>query len=178
MASLYFEDKIKIINGNPYVTPPKDILESIFRKAKKDKGPIPVKGKINGSPYKQTLVKYMGDWRLYINGIMLKAAGIKFRDGEIRFVVGSKVAIEIAFDAQSRKLPMHPKLQQALAKDEKARTEFQALAPYRKHEILRYLGFLKNDNSIHRNVQRILEHLRGEESDALYPLMHRKKVKS
>lgn len=26
-----------------------------------------------------------------------------------------------------------------------------------------------------RNIERVLQHLRGEESDALYPLMHRKK---
>src|SRR5690606_41266848 len=61
-----------IIGVNPFVFVPEDILKAIFEQAGKDKGPIPIKGLVNGKPYTQTLVKYSGEWRLYINMIMLK----------------------------------------------------------------------------------------------------------
>ncbi len=170
-----FHTTIEIIIGNPYVSVPEAILEIIFETAKKHTGPIPVRGKLNGSPFKQTLVKYTGAWRLYLNGSMLKQAGITFKTGEIRSVVGREVNVEIEFDPVSRELPMHPKLKIALANDLQAKKAFEQLAPYRKHEILRYLDFLKTEASVERNVLRVLQHLRGERTDALYPLMRRGK---
>lgn len=172
-----FSAKVDIIIGNPFVYVPEKILNDIFAAAGKDKGPVPVKGKLNGAAYKQTLVRYEGEWRLYLNGIMLKNAGFKFKSGEINTLVGEKVDVEIEWDKASRKLPMNPDLTKALAKDAKARDAYEALAPYRKHEILRYLGFLKSQEKIDLNIGRIIKHLRGEETDALYPLMHRKKPK-
>ena len=67
-----FKAKIDIIGINPYVLLPAKVLKSIFTQAGKDKGPISVKGTIDGHAYIQTLVKYSGHWRLYINGPMLK----------------------------------------------------------------------------------------------------------
>jgi hypothetical protein len=174
MEIFRFNDSIKIVNGNPYVTPPKNILEKIFSQAGKYKGPIPISGKLNGAAYRQTLVKYIGAWRLYVNGLMLKAAGIKFIDGEIYKVVGTKVVIEVRYDSQSRILPMHAKLVGALSHDATAKKAYEVLAPYRKHEINRYLGFLKNEKSIDKNISRIIKHLKGEKVDALYALMHKK----
>jgi hypothetical protein len=174
-----FKAAIDIIIGNPFVYLPEKILQDIFKEFGKDKGPIPVKGKINGAPYTQTLMKYDGVWRLYINIIMLKAAGFKFPStaGGINEVVGEKVDIEIEVDKESRELPMNETLKKALDKDKKASDAYNELSPSRKHEILRYLGFLKSEETIELNVGRILKHLRGEETDALYPLMHRKKKK-
>ncbi len=170
-----FSDTIHIINGNPYITPPEDILQTIFKQAGKNKGTIPVHGTMNGAEFIQTLVRYDGDWRLYINGIMLRAAGIKFVDGNILAVVGTSVKIELAFDARSRQFPMHPDLEKALKNDAKASIAYEALAPYRKHEILRYLSFMKTRESTDKNITRILAHLRGEKVDKLHALMHTKK---
>ena len=170
-----FTTTIDIIIGNPFVYVPATILQNIFKEANKERGPIPVKGKLNGDAFKQTLVKYAGAWRLYLNGIMLKSAGINFKTGDILSVVGTKVKVEVEYDEASRKIPMHSKLSIALEGDKKAKKAYEELAPYRKHEILRYLGFLKTEESTNLNVKRILQHLRGEESDALYALMHRKR---
>jgi hypothetical protein len=38
----------------------------------RERGPIPIRGTLHGTPYQQTLVKYAGAWRLYINMVMLK----------------------------------------------------------------------------------------------------------
>ena len=170
-----FSQKISIINGNPYVRPPDAVLNSIFKQGGKEKGPIPVKGRMNGAEFIQTLVKYQGDWRLYVNMIMLKAAGIKFPPSGISSVVGIKVNIEVEFDPMPRDFPLHDKLKKALKKNKKAENAYNELAPYRKKEINRYLGFMKSEASVDRNVAKIILHLLGKETDALYPLMHRKK---
>ncbi len=63
-----FKAKIEIIGINPFVFLPARVLKAIFIQAGKEKGPIPVRGTIDGHPYIQTLVMYSGAWRLYING--------------------------------------------------------------------------------------------------------------
>ena len=71
-TSYTFSTTIEIIGINPFVYVPKEILKHIFEKAAKSKGPIPVKGAVNSIPYTQTLMKFKGEWRLYINTKMLK----------------------------------------------------------------------------------------------------------
>jgi hypothetical protein len=72
-----FKARIEIIGINPFVYVPGEILEEIFRQSGKDKGHIPVCGSVNRKPYKQTLVKYSGDWR---------QRAIGFLTGDSRFV--------------------------------------------------------------------------------------------
>lgn len=170
-----FTAEIKIINGNPYVEVPPGIREQVFQAAGRDKGPIPIRGTIDGTEYSQTLVRYQGDWRLYVNGIMLKAAGIAYPESRIREVVGRSVEMTVTYDSRPRTLAIHPMLKKELDNDKTARNMYETLAPHRKHEINKYLGFLKTEKSVAKNIQRILAHLRGEKVDALYPLMHRKK---
>ena len=69
-----FSAQIEIIGINPFVCLPGNILKSIFIPANKDKGKIPVKIKIDGHEFPQTLIKYSGFWRLYINTPMRKSA--------------------------------------------------------------------------------------------------------
>jgi hypothetical protein len=49
---------------NPYGGVPREVLQALFRQAGKDVGPIPVRGKLNGKRFRQTVVKYHGAWRL------------------------------------------------------------------------------------------------------------------
>ena len=67
-----FKARIEIIGINPFVFVPAKILAEIFKQSGKNKGQIPVRGSVNRKAYKQTLVRYSGDWRLYINTTMLK----------------------------------------------------------------------------------------------------------
>ncbi len=63
------------IGINPYVLLPSSVLQWLFAQADKDKGPIAVHLTINKSSFAQTLVLYAGEWRLYLNMPMRKAAG-------------------------------------------------------------------------------------------------------
>jgi hypothetical protein len=151
---LKFSAKIEIIGINPYVYLPDEILDAIFERAGKNKGAIQVKGKIQGHAFIQNLVRYAGHWRLYLNGPMREKGGID---------VGDTAHVEIDFDPVERKEVMHPKLKSALDQNKKALAKFETLPPSRKKEIIRYINFLKSEESIDKNVQRAIGFLLGKE---------------
>jgi hypothetical protein len=115
ISMLSFNAQIQIIGINPYVLLPDKVLVALFAQANKKKGAIPVKGKINGQDFIQTLVKYSGKWRLYLNTPMRRSTNTE---------VGDKVSIEIEFDPVERLVPINLKLKKALDKDRKAKKVF------------------------------------------------------
>lgn len=149
-----FKAKIQIIGVNPYVLLPARVLKEIFKQAGKDKGKIPVKMKIDGHAFTQTLVKYSARWRLYLNTPMRKAAGK---------AVGDYAAFEIEFDPVKREIKMHPGLEAALKKDKEAKNTFDSLSPSRKLEIVRYISFLKKEETINKNITRVINFLNRKE---------------
>lgn len=149
-----FNATLEIIVGNPFVYLPPEVLESLFRQADKRKGFIPVKGAINGKSFQQTLVKYSGDWRLYVNMVMLKNSPKR---------IGEEIAVEIEFDPSERAIVPHPKWSKALTQNKEADEVFQNLSPSRQKEIVRYISNLKTEESVDRNVERAINFLLGKE---------------
>ncbi|HKO76758.1 MAG TPA: DUF1905 domain-containing protein [Flavobacterium sp.] len=154
MGTNKFSAEIQIIGVNPFVFLPDTVLDSIFKEASKDKGKIPVKMKIDGHEFIQTLIKYSGHWRLYLNTPMRKMA---------KKEVGDTANFEIAFDPEERVIPMHPKLIKALKDNSEAQSIFDCLRPSLQLEIVRYLSFLKTEESIDKNVLRAVNFLLGKE---------------
>ena len=150
---LKFRAKIEIIGVNPFVFLPDRVLQEVFTQAGKSKGKIPVKMKIDGHEFAQTLIKWSGSWRLYLNTPMRKAAG---KD------VGDVADFEIAYDPIERVYPMHPKFEKALQENPEARKVFYSLRPSLQLEINRYFGFLKNEASVDRNVTKAIQFLLGK----------------
>ena len=148
-----FRAEIFIIGVIPYVTRPSALLQAVMKAAKKERGPIPVRLCINKIYFTQTLVKYAGEWRLYLNGPMRKAAG---KD------VGDHITIAIEYDAAERVTPLHPQLQEALTKNKEAKDKFESLPPSRQKEIARYINNLKSEETVERNVERAVEFLLGK----------------
>ena len=151
---LSFTSKILIISINPYVLLPAKALKAIHDAAGKSRGPIPVKGTVNGHPFRQTLVKYSGKWRLYVNMPMLKGAGSK---------VGDRIEVSLEVDSSDRTVPLHPALKAALAKNKKAQSAFDKLSPSRQKEINRYLAHLKSEEAVKRNIERAIRFLLGKD---------------
>lgn len=149
-----FSAQIFKIGINPYVFVPTIVLKWLFKEAGKMQSPIPVKGKLNGNNFIQTLVKYEGEWRLYLNTPMRKAAGID---------VGDMAKVEIDYDSKPRIIPTHPKLKQAFSQNKKAKGVFNNLSPYRQKEIVRYINTLKTQESVNRNIEKVIKHLEGKE---------------
>lgn len=152
-TSYTFSATIEIIGINPFVFVPDEILQHIFEKAAKSKGPIPVKGTVNSIPYTQTLMKFRGEWRLYINTKMLKNSPKR---------IGEQIEISIVYDPQKREIPIHPKLSKALHENAAANTVFQNLRPSLQHEIIRYISNLKTEESIDRNIPKAIAFLLGK----------------
>lgn len=157
-----FSAIIRKIGINPYVYLPDDVLGGLFEQAGRSKGPIPVRGRINGKRFIQTLVKYEGVWRLYINGEMRRAANVD---------VGDQVRIKIEFDPALRVEPIPPKFTKALAKNKAAKAAFQNLIPSRQKEILRYLNSMKTETSLERNIEKTIQHLLGGKPNGLHHLL-------
>lgn len=149
-----FSATIEIIGVNPYVSLPEAILEEIFAQAQKRNSPIPVKGLLNERTFVQTLVKYAGEWRLYLNTPMRK---------DTNTVVGDRVKVSLCFDPEERIEKILPLLKKALQQDKSANKVFQAMIPSRQKEIIRYINHLKSAESIERNIAKTLLFLHGKQ---------------
>lgn len=149
----YFTAKLDIIGVNPFVWVPAPVLEQIFTAAGKNKGPIPVCGTVNGEKYFQTLVRFDGHWRLYINTKMLKKSPEK---------IGKILEISIAFDPEERTIVPPPEWIAALEAHPEAREVFNRLTPSRQKEIVRYIASLKSAESTARNINRAIGFLTGK----------------
>ena len=149
-----FNATLEIIAGNPFVYLPPEILDNIFRQAGRKKGHFPVKGTINGKPFQQTLVKYSGNWRLYINMVMLKNSPKR---------IGEEIRVEIEFGSSDRTIVAHPKWEKALSEHKEADEVFKRLSSSQQKEIVRYISNLKTEQSIDRNVKRAINFLLGKE---------------
>ncbi|SHL94067.1 protein of unknown function [Chryseobacterium carnipullorum] len=148
-----FTAVLEIIGINPFVFVPDEILEDIFKAAGKNKSPVSVKGTVNGKEFKQNLMKYLGEWRLYVNLLMLKNSPKR---------IGETIEVSIEYDDSDRSISIHPKLDEAIKSSPVAVKNFENLTPSRKHELIRYINNLKTEASIDRNVEKILRHLHGE----------------
>lgn len=150
---LQFKAKIQIIGINPFVFLPDKVLKALFKQAGKESGKIPVRMKIDGHEFIQTLVKYSGHWRLYLNTPMRKAA-IK--------EVGAVATFNIEFDPIKRVIPTHPKLTKALKANPEAKRIFDSLRPSLKQEVIRYISHLKTETSVDRNITKAINFLLGK----------------
>lgn len=153
MKSYSFHATIEIIGINPYVQVPETILTEIFIQAGKNKGHIPVTGTVNGLPYQQTLLKYSGLWRLYINTQMLKNSPKR---------IGEIIEVTTEFDPSDKTIKPHPKFIEALDNNLAAKSKFGSLSPSAQKEMIRYISSLKTVESRTRNIERAIGYLLGK----------------
>lgn len=149
-----FKAKLERIGINPFVFVPSEILEKIFRESGMNNGHIPIKGEVNQIPYKQTLVKFKGFWRLYVNMEMLKNSPQR---------IGEIIQLSVEFDPENRNIEPHSLLISAFSKNPEAKTVFENLSASKQQEIIRYIFRLKTEESVIKNVQRAINFLNGKE---------------
>ncbi len=141
---------------NPCIVVPARIIAALKKESGKNQS-IPVRASLQGKPFKANLVRYRGAWRLYFNGTIRKAADAQ---------PGDRVTVTLVFDPRPRTVPVPAAFAKALVVNPKAKAAFEALAPSRRKELLRYLSNLKREESLMRNVSRTLRHLMGKKVDA------------
>ena len=145
-----FIAEIHIIGINPFVFVPIDILSFLISQADKNKTKIPVEIYVDGHPFNQTLVKYAGAWRLYLNTPMRVAAKKK---------VGDTVEISIKLNTNKKDALTNDGLNNLLNQNKDALTAFKNLSPSLQNEIIKYLNGLKNPESLKRNLEKVLNYL-------------------
>ena len=155
MSAFSFQTNLEIIGINPFVQIPESILSEVFVQAGKNKGYIPIKGTINTLSYHQTLVKYAGLWRLYINTTMLKNSPKR---------IGKTIEFTIEFDPSDRTIEPLPLLLKTLNENPVAKKKFESLTPSLKKEIMRYIAALKTEESRTKNTEKAIQFLLGKES--------------
>ncbi|MCC3217239.1 YdeI/OmpD-associated family protein [Chryseobacterium sp. X308] len=153
MKNNSFSATLEIIGINPFVFVPEEILDTIFEKSGRNKSPIAVKGTVNGKEFKQNLMKYLGEWRLYVNLTMLKNSPKR---------IGEIIEVVLEYDDSDRSIPIHPQLEKAIKESALAKENFEKLIPSRKNELVRYINNLKTKASIQKNIEKIIRHLHGE----------------
>jgi hypothetical protein len=158
MATLHFTSTIEIYNGNPYVLVSPDQASKLQAGWHK---PLPVLVQINGKPDKPWRINMMpigdGSFYLYLHGDVRKASNTK---------VGDRVKVDVSFDQAYHPGPMHPMpewFKEPLEKNPKAKKAWEALIPSRQKEILRYMSWLKSDETRRRNVEKALRVLSGSQ---------------
>jgi hypothetical protein len=153
MKNNSFTATLEIIGINPFVFVPEEILDTVFEKSGRNKSPIAVKGTVNGKEFKQNLMKYLGEWRLYVNLTMLKNSPKR---------IGEVIEVVLEYDDSDRSIAIHPQLEKAIKESALATENFEKLIPSRKNELVRYINNLKIEASIQRNIEKIIRHLHGE----------------
>lgn len=149
-----FEAELDIIGINPFVFVPKEILIRLFEQAGRNKGPIPICGTLNGEAFQQTLVKFKGEWRLYVNMQMLSNSPKR---------IGECLSLAITYDPSDRRIEPHPKLLAALKADQVAMDIFNSLPQSMQKEIIRYISRLRKEENIESNIKRAINFLHGKE---------------
>ncbi|MBI2429605.1 MAG: DUF1905 domain-containing protein [Ignavibacteriales bacterium] len=145
-----FEAKIYKVGINPCVKVPLRIT----KKMSPSKGYIPVKGTINGHPFIQTLVPIRNaEYRLYVNGLMLKGSRTKN---------GDRATFVIKQDFAPRTVETYPfaKPLKRRLDEEDLFPKFKQLTPSRQKEVLKYLNYLKTDEALTRNIEKVINGLK------------------
>jgi hypothetical protein len=153
-----FSSIVHKVDINPYVKVPDAIIQNLHKEMNKEAGPIPVTGNLQVKAFATTVVKFRGMWRLYLNTPMRQSANVD---------VGDKVTVELKLDKKSREVPSPQKFTLALAKNKKAKDAFEKLIPSRQKEILRYLGNLKQEETLDRNIDKVIQFLLGKKVEGL-----------
>ena len=144
-----FKAKIYKVGINPCA----EVPSSITRTMNAYKGYIRVKGKIQNHPFQQTLVPVKNkEYRLFVNGSMLKGSGSK---------VGDVVLFFIEQDlARKNDIQKMPKSFRNRLEIENLHEKFKALTPSRQKDILRYLNYLKTEIALDRNIEKVINQLK------------------
>jgi uncharacterized protein YdeI (YjbR/CyaY-like superfamily) len=69
--------------------------------------------------------------------------------------------LEITFDPIKRTITPHHKFIKAIEENNNAKIVFDGLSPSKRHEIIRYISFLKTEKSIDKNIKKAIYFLLG-----------------
>jgi hypothetical protein len=153
-----FEAKIYKTGINWCVDVPTKITEQMTA----EKGLIRIKGKINGFDFTKTLMPVKDSaYRLFVNGMMMKGG---------KTVLGEIAIFEIEQDTNKivKEYPIPKQLVEQLDKNMLAK-DFDDLTESRKKDILKYLSYVKTENTLLKNIDKLIIQLKNKEKNVRIP---------
>ncbi|GAB3502719.1 YdeI/OmpD-associated family protein [Emticicia fontis] len=139
-----------------------DVPEEITVQLEKQKGYIKIKGQINDFDFAQTLVPVKNSpYRLFVNAIMMK--GGKTALGEVAMFM-----IEQDFTTEDKRYPMPDLLAKALLENE-LEPIFENLTDARKKDILKYLFYVKTEETMQKNIEKLIAQLKDNVKNVRIP---------
>jgi hypothetical protein len=145
MATYRFETVLEAEGPGVFFQVPLDV-PAVFGKARP-----PVRGTINGHPFRSTVAVYGGRSYLPVNRALRQAAGV---------AAGDAVVIELEADDQPRTVEPPPALASALAADPEAKTAFDGLSFTHQREYAEWVAEAKREATRRRRVEQATQMLR------------------
>ncbi len=145
MATHRFETVLQAEDGGVFLEVPLDV-PAIFGKAR-----APVRGTINGHPFRSTIAVYGGRSYLPVRRDLRDAAGV---------AAGDAVVIELEADDQPRTVDPPPDLAAALAADPEAGAAFEGLSFTHQREYAEWVAEAKREATRRRRVEQAVQMLR------------------
>jgi hypothetical protein len=145
MAAHRFETVLEAEGSGVFFEVPLDV-PATFGKAR-----APVRGTINGQPFRSTVAVYGGRSYLPVNRALREAAGV---------AAGDTVVIELEADDRPRTVDPPADLAGALAADPEAKAAFDGLSFTHRREYAEWVAGAKREPTRRRRVEQAVQMLR------------------
>jgi hypothetical protein len=145
MAAHRFETVLGAEDGGVFIEVPLDV-PVVFGRAR-----APVRGTINGHPFRSTVAVYGGRYYLPVRRELREAAGV---------AAGDAVVVELEADEQPRTVDPPPDLAEALAADPEAGAAFAGLSFTHQREYVEWVTGAKRNETRRRRVEQAVAMLR------------------
>lgn len=139
-----------------------DVPTEITKLLTAEKGRINIKGQINGFDFTKTLMPVKnGPHRLFVNQAMMKGG---------KTALGQVATFKIEQDAERavKEYPMPLILTEQLKKHQLT-TAFDNLTASRKRGILKYLNYVKAEETLLKNIDKLIIQLKNKEKNIRIP---------
>ena len=128
------------------ITPPVDVPEFFGTR-----GRVPVRGAINGFPFRSSLMPMGGCHMMPVNKALCQGAGAQ---------PGDTVEVIMERDAEERTVEAPPELKKELAKNKKAQERWDKLAFTHKKEMANSINGAKQEETRKRRLARVMDILK------------------
>jgi len=128
------------------ITPPIDVLEMYGTR-----GRVPVRGTINGFPFRSSLMPCGGPHMIPVNKALCQGAGVQ---------PGDVVDVVMERDAEPRTVEAPPALKKELAKSGKARERWEKLSFTHKKEMANSIRHAKQEETRERRLAKVMRVLK------------------
>jgi len=128
------------------IHPPIDVPEMFGTR-----GTVPVRGTINGCPFRSSLMPCGGEHMMPVNRTLCQAAGVK---------PGDTVVVVMERDAEARTVEAPPALKKELAKNKTARERWDELAFTVKKEMALAITGAKQEDTKKRRLAKVMQVLK------------------